>query len=58
MKGPLLCRDDDMQSTFSAMSAGQDSVTYDEEDDEEMEEEGRNNGGLTSPTTGYGTLFK
>ena len=34
-----MCRDDDMQSTFSAMSAGQESTAYDEEDEDEEEEE-------------------
>ena len=36
----VTCSDDDMQSTFSAVSAGQDSITPedDEEDDEEDEE--------------------
>ena len=29
--------DDDMQSTFSAMSAGMDSVTYDDDDEDEVD---------------------
>ena len=33
------CRDDDMQSTFSAVSTGQESTVYDEEDEEDEEEE-------------------
>ena len=33
-----LCSDDDMQSTFSAISAGQGSIVFDEEDDEDLDE--------------------
>lgn len=35
----LWCRDDDMQSTFSAVSVGEDRSVYDDEDEEDEEED-------------------
>lgn len=41
-----------MQSTFSAMSAGQDSVAYDEEDEDGEEEEEERATVNSSPSLG------
>lgn len=58
------CRDDDMQSTFSAVSAGMESMTFDEDDEDEevVERKGVEDSVVSASThndtsSGYETSF-